>query len=296
MGTQQSPDTILDYRSRINDAVVYIEENAAEALTIGAIAARACMSPYHFHRIFTAFTGETLGECCRRIRMRKAMQLLMAGQTTEAVALETGYQTASAFIRVFKSSFGAPPSRFRQMGVPAAIRYPLPPVKEGKNQHVPIPVLKDLPDLHFYYVRRKGRKHENYTAAADEAFNVLFEKVWNWYEDPFALMRLGIIRDLELLPLEERRFDAALVIPEQVPRIPLKELHRDQLPGGRFAIFTHKGPYDSLWQTWSRIYRNWYPVSGLTLRDTPPFEIYHNSPMRTPPQELVTDICIPLNN
>jgi AraC family transcriptional regulator len=126
-----------------------------------------------------------------------------------------------------------------------------------------------LPDLHIYYVRRKGRKHENYTAAADEAFNVLFEKVWNWYEDPFALMRLGIIRDLELIPLEERRFDAALVIPEQVPRIPLKELHRDRLPGGRFAIFTHKGPYDSLWQTWSRIYRNWYPLSGLTLRDTP---------------------------
>src|ERR1700722_6074923 len=105
MGTQQSSDTILDYRSRINDAVVYIEENAAGALTVGAIAARACMSAYHFHRIFTAFTGETLGECCRRIRMRKAVQLLMTGQSTEAVALETGYQTASAFIRVFKSSF-----------------------------------------------------------------------------------------------------------------------------------------------------------------------------------------------
>ncbi len=65
-------DTIVDYRERLNRVLVYIQENIDSSLTLQTLAGIACFSPFHFHRIFTAFVGETLSEYIRRIRLERA--------------------------------------------------------------------------------------------------------------------------------------------------------------------------------------------------------------------------------
>jgi len=66
------------------------------------------------------------------------------------------------------------------------------------------------------------------------------------------------------------------------------------VPAGRHAVFTHMGPYSTLHATWRAIYRDWLPATGHALRDAPPFELYVNDPRDTPPEQLRTDIYIPL--
>jgi predicted transcriptional regulator YdeE len=44
------------------------------------------------------------------------------------------------------------------------------------------------------------------------------------------------------------------------------------LPAGRYAVFTHLGPYAGLHAVWSAIYREWLPATGYALRDVPPFK------------------------
>ena len=68
------------------------------------------------------------------------------------------------------------------------------------------------------------------------------------------------------------------------------------LPPGKWAIFKVKGPYEHLWQTWSAAYRDWLPASGFRLADRIPHEIYLNSPLDTLPENLLTEIYLPIQN
>jgi len=67
-----------------------------------------------------------------------------------------------------------------------------------------------------------------------------------------------------------------------------------ELPGGRHAVATHRGPYEKLSETYQRIYGAWLPKSGYELGDTPAFEQYLNSPQSARPEDLVTVIHVPI--
>ena len=66
------------------------------------------------------------------------------------------------------------------------------------------------------------------------------------------------------------------------------------IPAGRVAVLHYKGPYAGLMAGYTQLYGHWLPASGEEARDTPPYEIYLNSPMDTAPDDLLTDICLPL--
>lgn len=72
---------------------------------------------------------------------------------------------------------------------------------------------------------------------------------------------------------------------------PLKQVN---LPAGRHAVLRFKGLYSGLPAADEQLYRNWLPGSGETPADSPVFEVYLNTPMDTPPDALLTEICLPL--
>lgn len=67
-----------------------------------------------------------------------------------------------------------------------------------------------------------------------------------------------------------------------------------QIASGRYAVFTHAGPYTTLHRTWKAIYREWLPASGEQLRDDPPIELNLNRPATIPPDALRTEIWLPI--
>lgn len=66
------------------------------------------------------------------------------------------------------------------------------------------------------------------------------------------------------------------------------------IPGGKCAIFRHKGSYDKLIDSYGFIFGTWMPESGNEPDDRPGFEIYINDPEKTKPEKLQTDIYIPI--
>jgi DNA gyrase inhibitor GyrI len=66
------------------------------------------------------------------------------------------------------------------------------------------------------------------------------------------------------------------------------------IASGRYAVFTHIGPYTSLHRTWKSIYRDWLPRSGEQLRQKPPMELNLNRPETVSPEALRTEIWLPL--
>ena len=94
-------------------------------------------------------------------------------------------------------------------------------------------------------------------------------------------------------PAEQLRSDAGIVVPEgaSVPA----ELNESRVAGGRYAVALHEGSYETLPNTWKQLMEEWFPKSGKRPAGTSPaYEYYLNTPMDTPPDQLRTEIRIPI--
>ncbi len=101
-----------------------------------------------------------------------------------------------------------------------------------------------------------------------------------YYDDPSATN----VADL--------RSHAGLVVDASLPAV--DGLEDVQLPGGRTAVLRYKGHYSGLPAAYDHLYGTWLPASGFESGNSPVFEDYINSPMDTAPDDLLTDICLPL--
>ncbi len=66
------------------------------------------------------------------------------------------------------------------------------------------------------------------------------------------------------------------------------------LQAGRAAVLTLGGPYAEIPGAYHYLYRTWLPTVGEVHFGAPTYEIYLNSPMDTAPENLLTEICVPL--
>ena len=98
--------------------------------------------------------------------------------------------------------------------------------------------------------------------------------------------------DPESTPEAELRSDAAVVIAEDVA-LPVG-LVEQRIPAGHYACTTHVGPYEQLGDIWARFMGHWLPESGERLGKGTSFELYVNTPIEVPKEQLITELYLPL--
>lgn len=99
---------------QLQDAVDFIESNIKEDLDYSEIAKKACMSTFHFQRLFSILCGYTVGEYIRNRRLSlAAMELQLSEKSIIDIALQYGYDTHEGFSRAFHRYFGVTPSAAR---------------------------------------------------------------------------------------------------------------------------------------------------------------------------------------
>lgn len=282
-------ETTADYRIRINRAMHYMHAHISTPLSIEKIAAHAYFSPFHFHRVFRSLTGETIGSYLTRTRMTKAATLLERGAKVADAGAAVGYQSASAFIKGFKKTFGTSPAR-RPANSP--LLFPRTTVKVNIASPDPQPQIRELPDLPILYVTKGGIALEFFDGG--QVFDVLDHYLYQAGLSDKIQLRLGLLRNTTSTNTEQWCFDAC-VVPDSLtmsePRAPVKQ---GMIHAGLWAVFSHVGAYDTLWQTWSLAYNAWLPNSAARLRNVPPFEVYLDNKHTTPPEKLHTEIYLPI--
>jgi AraC-like DNA-binding protein len=97
---------------RLRDVIDAVIEALDEGLDGHAMAARAMLSPFHFHRLLRAGIGEAPAAFRRRLLLERAAWRLGLGMRVTDAALEAGYDAIEAFSRAFSRAHGVPPSRF----------------------------------------------------------------------------------------------------------------------------------------------------------------------------------------
>ncbi|WP_028636297.1 helix-turn-helix transcriptional regulator [Nocardioides sp. URHA0032] len=92
-------------------AVLYVERNFREPLTLADVAARAHLSPNYFSERFRQYTGTSFQLHLQECRLRFARSLLAATSlSVSEVCHAAGFNSLSHFGRAYRRRYGAPPS------------------------------------------------------------------------------------------------------------------------------------------------------------------------------------------
>ncbi len=151
------------------------------------------------------------------------------------------------------------------------------------------PEIRTIEPMPVLFVRRTGP----YGQAAGEAFGVLCQ-----FAGPRGLLgpasrMIGISHDDPHVTEESRfRYDACVAVDRDIQ--PEGEVGLKVIAGGKYAVFLHEGPYELFQTTYDQIFKRWLPNSGVQLREEPCFEQYLNNPGQAKPEDLRTEIWLPI--
>lgn len=102
---------------RLRRVLAYIEEHIEDEIGIDDLATVACLSPFHFIRMFGRSTGMPPGRYIGQRRLRRAEAMLAAGEMKIGeVALACCFSSQANFTRAFRRSTGLTPAAFRRGG------------------------------------------------------------------------------------------------------------------------------------------------------------------------------------
>ena len=102
---------------RVKSALEYIDDHLAGPVNFELVANQFHISPYYFHRIFTAIVGKTITAYVRDRRIQKAcMQLSLTDKSVTDICFDCGFDSAQAFSRTFRNACGVSPSVYRKTG------------------------------------------------------------------------------------------------------------------------------------------------------------------------------------
>lgn len=93
----------------------YLEEHIGEKVNMAELANELDLNYSYFSQLFKKETGKTFQEYMMDIRMKKAGELLIAGEKAEEIALQVGFGNAKSFFRAFKEYFGMPPMQWKHL-------------------------------------------------------------------------------------------------------------------------------------------------------------------------------------
>jgi len=273
------------YEDRLVRVLAHIEANPDGDLSLDALAEVAAMSRFHWHRVFVAVTGETLSAAIRRSRLyRAAGDLVNSDLALSAIAERAGYGSARSFARAFRHVFGTTPGAFRREGrlLPLKLKH-----RQGDYPMYPIDI-ETCPGYRLGAVAHTGA----YTSIGGgfDRLSAMMSARGLW---PQVRGMVGVYYDdPDAVAEAELRSHAGVILADGM-EIP-EGLEDVRVDPGPVAVMRYKGPYSGLHAAYKHLYGTWLPASGREPRDAPPFEIYRNSPQDTKPEDLLTDVHVPI--
>jgi AraC family transcriptional regulator len=315
------------HHERVNRVLDYIGEHLDGELSLTRLSQVGCFSPFHFHRIFQAVTGETLNSHVRRVRLERAALLMKTTPRKRItdVAIETGFAGTAEFSRAFRNHFDRTASSWDR-------RSPLEKSKICKAPGV----------LSYYSVEEL----ESWKAAANVRVRVdrfsAFRYVYIRIFEPYANTRLvdayhsliawlaarrTDIRDVVVIgmslddpavtPSQNCRYDLGVAFPKK-PGCMLGEIVRSRghaavaipppnaaecgprgfsirdLESQEIAAIHCAGDLGNVDRAWHYLYRIWLPTVAFEPADLPAMEIFVRLPEEIGWETFDLRACIPV--
>ena len=282
------------YQEQIYKVQDYIEKHLDMKLSAELLSKVAGFSPFHFQRIFSVISGESLYGFIKRLRLEKAAYMLLSDRNRSItdIALSVGFSNQSSFAKAFKARFNVSSSAYRKNKKDYNKSTFVGDYHEGMDMSIePLSVeIKHEEDLQLVYVRYSGPYKGD-----SQLFSELFDSLYQW----------GAER--ELISESSRWFviyhDYGDETHEDMLRISVcLSVHRNVAVSGNVGVMTlQQGKYGvgkfyidakDYGKAWYHMYAVWLQQSGYTVADRCAFEHYPAQEERSDKQ--LVEIYIPL--
>lgn len=271
--------TTNDYTRRIDRVIDYLRENLDRSHRLEELARVACLSEFHFHRIFTAATGETVNEFTNRLRLEKAARLLTKSRLSlTEIALECGFSSSATFSRSFRHIFETTPTDYRRSqklknskickDLFEKSEYILPMSEDEKRCAFPVTIV-DFPAREVAYMR---------VANAFESERVIgaFARLIEWAKAAEIFERgtlFGMsIDDPAVTPKKLYRYEACFA-PEVSFECP-DDISRTTMPAQKYAVTRATGGIKMIATATDYLAHKWIAESGFERDHAPGIEIF----------------------
>jgi len=282
---------------------------------LSVLAARARLSSFHLHRVFSAVVGQTPKQYGLRIRLsRAAASLLTSREPVLRIAMSCGFRSPEVFTRAFRRQFGMTPTAYRARGFDAhvgargaadhrtAVDYAAPCVGlfhmalEGPTRRSDMSydvVKKELTAQPILVVRKRIKRTEiaaTIGSVLPAVFQYAQQRGFALSGHPFSRYSQtgpGMVTIEPGMRISGRSGSASLSDAEGVVE--------DVLPAGPAATTIHAGAYDTLSQAYAAL-EVWIESHGYESAGAP-WEDYITDPAEHPdPKDWKTEVLWPIRN
>lgn len=123
----------MEHYKLVENALVYIEDNIEESLSLESVSNHFNISKYYFHRLFSAMTGYTFNNYLLSRRLNTSVYLIQNERLSLTdIAYRLNFGTPSSFTRAFKRQYGIAPSKLKenmamvnQSPIPIVVKKPI---------------------------------------------------------------------------------------------------------------------------------------------------------------------------
>jgi AraC family transcriptional regulator len=270
-----------EYTRRIDRVIDYLRDHLDKPLKLEDLAKVACLSEYHFHRVFGAMTGETVNEFTNRLRLEKAARLLTkTRQSATEIALECGFSSSATFSRSFNKAFNTSPTQYRKSGKLKNSKickelfpkheYLLPMTDEEKKAAFPVEIRK-FPAWEVAYIRVSNSFEVDRVLKA-------FEKMIEWLKsekiyDKGTLFGMSI-DDPAVTPKHLYRYEVCFA--SDVPFNCADGISKMKIPSRTYGVTRISGDIRLVATAWDYLLQGWLIKSNYEPDHAPGFEILLN--------------------
>lgn len=112
-----------DIRQRLRPSLELFESALEGPIALEEAAWQCCLSPFHFHRLFSRTIGASPASYLRARRLSCAARQVLAGERSVVeLAFRWGYASGEAFSRAFRAQFHLNPGEYRRYGLSLFLR------------------------------------------------------------------------------------------------------------------------------------------------------------------------------
>lgn len=281
----------MNWTKAIEDAILYIEKNITEDLTVSRIAAQVNLSAFYFHKGFAMLCGCTVMEYIRKRRLSLAGgELLASDSKVIDLAMKYGYDSPDSFTRAFTRFHGSTPNDVRRNGALLRSFAPL---------HIKLSL--DGGTVMEYKIKEKAAfkvmgisrmfSYENANTEIPKYWNEIYVQA---KEKPVMGM-YGICFDEEMAG---NQFRYMIADDFQAGEAAAKNLEVYEIPKHTWVVFPCKGPMPlPLQEVNRRIFSEYLPASQYEIAEGYNIE-YYSDPVTyqggTQDPEYYAEVWIPV--
>ncbi|PWU03156.1 MAG: hypothetical protein C5B53_00820 [Candidatus Melainabacteria bacterium] len=270
----------MDYSASIQSAIDFMEENLFEDIAPADVADRVGFSEYHFHRIFHGMLAESVAAYIRKRRIFETARLL---RTTDKSIYELAslarFDSRDSYTRAFKKIYKVSPGEFRRLKS-KGWDFQKTPITKKMLQH-----LKEGITLEPRLETREVQHVVGLAASYQDERPREVETLWKFLlerKGEISAVKPGFALGVFLAdhPFVVRRPRDTYVYLAGLPVTSLENIPNGMcsctIPAGQYAVFTHKGPVDTVMHSINYIWGTWIPNNLEHYRHVngPDFELY----------------------